>query len=72
MVLVLLVAGALLVAFIVRPARSLRALLQVTSFVLAVSAGFTIYLIGPEPLFVCTTVVCGLTWLMASIYTPRR
>lgn len=70
MVLILLLVATLVVAFAVRPVASIRATLQVVLLFLAVAAAVTLYVAGPEPLFIGITVLSGLSWAALTFTRP--
>lgn len=72
MILLIAVLGLGLVLFALRPVAVTAALLKVVLFGVTVAAGFTVYLVGPEPLFIGLALVSGTSWLLLATRRPRR
>lgn len=61
-----------IVLFALRPVAVTAALLKVVLLGVAVAAGFTLYVVGPHPLFVGLALVSGVSWLLLATRRPRR
>lgn len=70
MVLMFLLLAGLMVAFAVRPVASIRATLQVVLLFLATAAAATVYVAGPEPLFIGIALICGSSWVALTFTRP--